>query len=993
MRIKRVIAFLTAFTAVFSTDAVSSANLVTNAENNEVQELYGDLDDSKNLDSMDLVLMKKAVAKKAEYNVKADLDNDNDVDEDDIQLLSDYILRNNRCFPVYVKFDSDGDGINDFAEIEAYHTDIHKTDTDNDGISDQDEIYRTKTDPAVYDSVKKGTSDAETDIDEDGLPNSKELQIGSDPRNADSDGDGLDDGHEAEKTKTSPVTIDTDGDGITDYEETELGLDPLNTQTDGTPDNERIFTQVIAADDPIFAGINTDDNAYDLSVEIEASGYAKRLLDVKESGYSYAMKNGSAIGIVPEFTYNDDFKVKSITINFNVKEPFVDNVSHYFENTDGDYEIDAEIEGIKRFNIFKYFENISLAMPIYTEYDVDSNIVKVTVDTFETDDDGNLYDIGSYALVDLEVWSDIMNSGSEMEAETTGDIQDNNEENLNKSEIIKKTVPELNDSLIDLLCKNYEAITPSVEKHEGIVSVFGHRYRLYDTSEMEYPGISPQDAINSCRDKGGHLMTITSQFEYKLLKEILAAGKSGFYRLGGTGDRDYWTWITGESTDYLNTIQSDNYDPESHGQYFEVFNHNLVYCAGHEYKLEDRPAVLQPSGYICEWEPGEAVTDSGSVPFISGIGNQEILKAKLDPDNGIDTDGDGVSDWDELDHEALRKLGAKTGEISVLWETALDYVKNRKINSRQPNGWDNKVKKNLKTTKSITPAKTSLVEEDSDHDGIPDSRDAMPNEPFDSIFELTKSFETVDTNDNIDQFEKAANDCYAQADIDDMDTINDIIRRAKKNIKFGRDIGWIHAPGFMNHFLENTGKDRFYNCTEVVKNTNAADFYDKYMNEVRELCENTVLDKLRFKTVSSVSPLATNFSSEDIRGMIFLETNTMLASDWWFSIGNTDAAISLECSKNGNTYTATVRYYILDYYDWNEGSEAFGGFVKDGEMYILHNVGKAKEFKSIGTYETEMTWEKGERLDVDPLLELCIDEGLRRARNYTRRPLPTSFAK
>ena len=119
----------------------------------------------------------------------------------------------------------------------------------------------------------------------------------------------------------------------------------------------------------------------------------------------------------------------------------------------------------------------------------------------------------------------------------------------------------------------------------------------------------------------------------------------------------------------------------------------------------------------------------------------------------------------------------------------------------------------------------------------------------------------------------------------------------------------------------------------------------------------------------------------------------MLASDWWFSIGNTDAAISLECSKNGNTYTATVRYYILDYYDWNEGSEAFGGFVKDGEMYILHNVGKAKEFKSIGTYETEMTWEKGERLKVNPLLELCIDEGLRRARNYTRKPLPSSFAK
>ena len=78
----------------------------------------------------------------------------------------------------------------------------------------------------------------------------------------------------------------------------------------------------------------------------------------------------------------------------------------------------------------------------------------------------------------------------------------------------------------------------------------------------------------------------------------------------------------------------------------------------------------------------------------------------------------------------------------------------------------------------------------------------------------------------------------------------------------------------------------------------------------------------------------------------------------------------MECTKEGNTYTATVRYYILDYYDWNEGSKTPGGLVKDGELFILHNVGKAKEFKSVGVYEKEMTWEKGERLYIDPRIEL-----------------------
>ncbi len=100
--------------------------------------------------------------------------------------------------------------------------------------------------------------------------------------------------------------------------------------------------------------------------------------------------------------------------------------------------------------------------------------------------------------------------------------------------------------------------------------------------------------------------------------------------------------------------------------------------------------------------------------------------------------------------------------------------------------------------------------------------------------------------------------------------------------------------------------------------------------------------------------------------------------------------------KKGNTYTATVRYYILDYYDWEKEFYAFDGFVTDGEMLILHNGGKAKEFKSIGVYEKEMTWEKGERLYIDPLIEACIDEGLRRARSVTRVrgiTYPTSYVQ
>ncbi len=679
MKAKQIVAFITAAASVLSVDSIKSINTAAqamdigvansdhkvNAYDNTVAQtddnkeliIYGDLDNSQCLDSFDLILIKKAVANNSEYNIKADLDMDKDVDEDDIQLLSDYILRNTRCFPVYVQFDSDEDGINDYLETELYNSDIRKKDTDDDGLSDQDEIVRTKTDPTVYDSVNKGFSDAESDLDEDGLSNIKEIQIGSNPRIADSDYDGLDDGYEVNKSKTDPANIDSDGDNITDYEEIELGLDPLNKETDGTPDNKRIITQVITSDDPIFANINTDDNAYSISVEIEASGYARKLLNVSESGFSYAMKDGSAIGIVPEFTYDDNFEVKSITINFEIKEPFIENVSHYFFNADGEYEIADELDGIKRLNVFKYFNSIDLSMPVYTEYDVSKNIVKVTVDTFEKNDEEKSYGIGSYSLVDLEVWGEMMNNGPESEIvdEESTDPQSSNKDTSDIFEstrsLITKKVNNISDTDLQLIYKNYRADTSIVGEQNNVFALFGHRYALFDASDIEYG-----DAFDACNARGGHLMTITTPLEYSLLQGPLTSGKSGFFLLGATGSYDAWAWITNEPTDYLETIKFDNFKDDSYGQYFEDFGRTLAYCAGHDCKKSDRSACISASGYICEWEPGDTINypDTENTTLRMGSGAVVSLNTPLSATNGVDSDGDGTADWNEINHNAIK---------------------------------------------------------------------------------------------------------------------------------------------------------------------------------------------------------------------------------------------------------------------------------------------------------------------------------------------------
>ncbi len=69
---------------------------------------------------------------------------------------------------------------------------------------------------------------AQEDPDRDGLTNLQEFQLGTDPNNPDTDGDGLSDGDEVNKYHTNPLLADTDGDGIPDGVEIQTGTNPLD---------------------------------------------------------------------------------------------------------------------------------------------------------------------------------------------------------------------------------------------------------------------------------------------------------------------------------------------------------------------------------------------------------------------------------------------------------------------------------------------------------------------------------------------------------------------------------------------------------------------------------------------------------------------------------------------------------------------------------------------------------------------------------------------
>lgn len=295
-----------------------------------------------------------------------------------------------------VNIDTDGDGIADFHELQL-GTDREKADTDGDGLSDYEEIYITYTDPLIGDTDGNGITDDMEDFDEDGLTSLEEIRLGTSPYNNDSDGDGLSDWDEVNVYLTDPANSDTDSDGILDGDELRFELDPLNPETKpGTPDSRRYFFQNIES-----ASLEkfNEDNDFSLSIRVSASGAADKNFTVRESGFSYASEsNKNIIGKTLFTSYNEKLSVKSATYTFTLSDELVNRPSNNQSISD--------LQGLDRYAVFCYSDELGMMYPIAAEYDYANNAIIVENrklgDYYIMDMDGWLYELGAELVEDTK---------------------------------------------------------------------------------------------------------------------------------------------------------------------------------------------------------------------------------------------------------------------------------------------------------------------------------------------------------------------------------------------------------------------------------------------------------------------------------------------------------------------------------------------------------------------------------------------------------------
>lgn len=81
----------------------------------------------------------------------------------------------------------------------------------------------------------------------------------------------------------------------------------------------------------------------------------------------------------------------------------------------------------------------------------------------------------------------------------------------------------------------------------------------------------------------------------------------------------------------------------------------------------------------------------------------------------------------------------------------------------------------------------------------------------------------------------------------------------------------------------------------------------------------------------------------------------------FLSVNACDAGIVTDVKRTGDTFTIEYKYYLIDYYDFEENPE---------DITYLNYYGLSAEYITYGCCESSTKWEKGDDLEIVVTKEL-----------------------
>ncbi len=544
---------------------------------------------------------------------------------------------------------------------EAFGANPSFLDSDGDDLPDTYEILKTAPHlmPNTADTDGNGLSDKDEDLDGDGLTTFEEFTLGTNPLSADSDGDGLSDKDEIARL-TNPLDPDTDQDGLTDGDEVNAGTDPTIADTDknGVIDSLETLTTSVE---------NTNTG---LSLELNGKGFLGHSVSINDLSDTPNSRFHNAIGQVGHaveinLDSNTTGRLEKATVTLS-------------------YDPDSDHLGdVSDLRVFTFDEELNFWVPASNDQvlDADNHTISATVNHFSI-----------FAIFNITNWKETWNAEANVcsvrdtpidlvfSIDSSGSMRSNDPDNLRlqaAKSFVNALIPEDRGAVIDFdssthilqsLTDNKSALKSAINKIDSSGGT--------DISDGVAPAISMlRSASSDERGKAVVLLTDGVGSYNHSLTSSAASNKIRIFTIGlgdsvdksllssiasGTGAKANFISHSSQLPDVFRTVEIDSGiagDTDTDGD-------GLT-------DTEELEGVYDVTGRKFTSDPDKVDTDGDGLTDFEELGNaltleevKTVLKKRginveLDDDKcyynviadpeKIDTDGDGLSDGEELD--------------------------------------------------------------------------------------------------------------------------------------------------------------------------------------------------------------------------------------------------------------------------------------------------------------------------------------------------------